>query len=95
MQFRYFVVHRDHHRNEPRGLFAVNAVGVPLYNVAYSHIRKRWVYAPDTVDFLIGELVDEAEEVTREQAEETARSLGFGVPSDDELERIVAKSTTP
>ena len=95
MRFRYFIVHRDHHRNEPRGLFAVNAEGVPFRRVAYSHIRKRWVFDPRVIDFLIGELANEAEEVTREQAEETARSLGFGVPSDDELERIVAKSTTP
>jgi hypothetical protein len=94
--FRYFVVHRDFRRDEPRGLFAVDADGKPpLYNVSYNHVEGRWVYDPGVVDYLFFDRTDEAEEVSRERAEEVARSLGFTVPSEQELKRIVDTATTP
>jgi hypothetical protein len=95
VNFRYFVIHSDRRRNEPKGLFAVNAGGAPLYNVSYDHVARRWVYNPHVVEYLSGENADEAEEVDRAGAEETARSLRLlPVPSEVELERIVDVSTT-
>jgi hypothetical protein len=94
VRFRYFVTHRNNRKDEPRGLFAVNAEGVPLYNVSYDHVEKRWVYNPRVVDYLFFDRTDEAEEVTRERAEQTAHSLGFNLPSEEELKRIVESSTT-
>jgi hypothetical protein len=94
VEFRYFIIHHDRHRNDPRGLFVVNAEAMPFETVSYNHIFNRWIFDPTIVDYLVGDQVDEAEETTRERAEETARSLGFSVPTENELKQIIETSTT-
>lgn len=96
MRFRYYVIHRDSRRNDPRGLFAVDADGgdLPFYRASYSHVKGRWGFDPAVVDYLQGDSDDQAEEVTRSRAEEVARGLGIPMPGDDELERIVRDETT-
>lgn len=91
MQFRYFVIHRDNLKNDPRGLFVVDADGgdFPIYRASYSYADGRWISNPAIIDFFHGDNDDQSEEVDRPAAEDVARRRGIPMPSDDELERIV------
>jgi hypothetical protein len=96
LRFRYFIIHLDHHLNDPRGIFAVNAEGAPLYNVSFNHVTRRYFYNPRVIDYLIGDRTDEAEEVDRDRAEAVARELKLPpLPDEATLQRIVERSTTP
>ena len=96
MRFRYYIIYRDNRRDEPRGLFIVDANGgaFPFYRTSYSHVERRWVFNPGIVDYLHGDKDDEAEEVDRSRAEEVAQERGIPFPSDEELERIILDATT-
>lgn len=96
MRFRYFVIHRDERRDDPRGLFVIDADGGPhpFYRAAYSHLSGRWEFSPGVDDYLYGDWDDRTEEVDRSGAEAVARARDIPLPDDAELERIVLDATT-
>lgn len=96
MRFRYFIIHRDRRKVEPRGLFVVDAEGGdhPVYRASYSYGHGRWISSPTVIDFFNGDNDDQSEEVDRPGAEKVARSLGIPMPGDDELEHIVRDAVT-
>jgi hypothetical protein len=90
MTFRYFKTFRRREPERPRGLFAYNREGDRLDTIIYDHIQRRWSHDPDAVGAsLFGDDQDLKTEISREQAEELARTmLGRTLPSEDELMAI-------
>jgi hypothetical protein len=90
MTFRYFKIFLRRQPEHPRGLFALNREGERLDMIAWNHLTKRWEHDPEVVSrFLFGDDDDRQAEITREQAEEIARTvLGATVPSEAELMAI-------
>jgi hypothetical protein len=90
MTFRYFMIFLREEPERPRGLFALNREGERLDMVAFNHLTRRWEHDPEVVaSFLFGDDQDEQAEITREQAEQIARTvLWTRVPSEAELMAI-------
>jgi hypothetical protein len=84
--FRYFVIHKDHNLNAPRGLCAFGAEGGRLHSASWSHIERRWVSNPEVGRYVLGVDSAEAQETTRAEAERMALHLGFApLPAEEEL----------
>jgi hypothetical protein len=90
MTFRYFKIFLRREPERPRGLLAYNRDGDRLDMIAWSHLTKRWEHDPEVVaSFLFGGDNDRQAEISREEAEELARTiLGTTVPTEAELMAI-------
>jgi hypothetical protein len=90
MTFRYFKLLLRREPARPRGLFAYNPDDGRLDMIAWNHLTRRWEHDPEVVTrFLFGDDQDERAEITREQAEEIARTvLRTTLPSEAELMAI-------
>ena len=88
MTFRYFAVSKPKERDRPRGLFAVNRdrQAGRLDTLSYDHLEGRWVFDPGITRYLFKEdYIEDATEISREQAQQVARDLGIPLPSEDEM----------
>ena len=90
MAFQYYKVFLWEAPDQPRGLFIFNREGKRLDTIGWSHLEKRWRHDPDMVmRSLLGDWQDEHAEISREEAEEIARTvLGTTLPSEQELMAI-------
>jgi hypothetical protein len=90
MTFRYHMVFPRRQPGQPRGLFAYNPDDGRLDMIAFNHLTRRWEHDPEAVtSFLFGGDQDCQAVVTREQAEEIARTvLGTTLPPEAELMAI-------
>ena len=88
MTFRYFAISKPKERDRPRGLFAVNRdrQAGRLDTLSYDHLEGRWVFDPGITRYLFKEdYIEDATEISREQAQQVARELGIPLPSEDEM----------
>ena len=89
MAFRYWIIYEDGRHETPRNVFAINREGRRLDTISWSHLNRSWQHNRSVLDHLFKGDSQEANETTREHAEQVARDLGIGpLPSEQELMRI-------
>ena len=90
MTFRYFKILSRRDPGRPEGLFVYNPDDGRLDMIAFNHLTRRWDHDPEVVtSFLFGDDQRDQAEITRQQAEEIARTvLRSKVPSEAELMAI-------
>ena len=89
MAFRYWVIHSDETRQKPSTIFTINREGKRLDTISWGYIAKAWRHDPSILSYLFTGDSNDAEETTREHAEQVARDLGIQpLPSEQELMRI-------
>ena len=89
MAFRYWVIHNDDIRQKPSTIFTINHEEHRLDTISWDHCAKAWRHDPRVISYLFTGSSNDAEETTRERAEQVARELGIQpLPSEEELKRI-------
>jgi hypothetical protein len=86
--FRYFSISSPEDRDRPQGLFAVSRDKERgrLDTLSYDHLEQQWVYDPGITRYLFKEeYMEDATQISREQAEQVAYELGIPLPSEDEM----------
>ena len=89
MAFRYWIIYTDGRYLKPSTIFTINREGLRLDTISWSHVNKTWRHDPSVLSYFYTGDSNDAEETTREHAEQVVRDLGIQpLPSEQELMRI-------
>ena len=77
MAFRYWVIYEDERRQTPRNVFVINRDDHRLDTVSWSYLDRAWRHDRSVLGYLVSGDRNDANETTREHAEEVAGIWAF------------------